>query len=294
MNKGMLSAIAFAASLAVGTTTQSFAQPLKLPAPSPAQTVKQAFGLGEVTIDYSRPLAKGRVIFGDLVPYGKVWRTGANSSTKITFSDDVSFEGKPVKAGTYALYTIPGKESWQVMLYKDVTLAGNVASYKSSDELLRVTVTPKDAGRMVESFTIGLDKVAASSATLQLLWERTLVPIKITTDIDTRISKNIESVMSAEDSRPYFQAANYYYENDKDLHQALAWADKAIEQNRAFYVVHLKAKILMKLKDYPSAIHAAEESMNLAREAKSDDYVRLNEKLIAKARQAENAGAPKR
>ena len=290
MKKGMLSAIALAASLAAGTATQSFAQPLKLPAPSPAQTVKQAFGLGEITIDYSRPLAKGRVIFGDLVPYGKVWRTGANATTRITFSDDVNFEGKPVKAGTYGLYTIPGKDSWQVMLYKDLSLGGNVANYKTSDELLRVSVTPKAAGRMVQSFTIELDKVAASSATLQLLWEHTLVPIKITTDIDARITKNIESVMSVEDSRPYFQAANYYYENDKDLHQALMWADKAIEQNRAFYVVHLKAKILMKLKDYPGAIHAAEESMNLAREAKSDDYVRLNEKLIAQARKAQNPG----
>lgn len=285
-----LSAIALAAMLALGAAAPAHAQQIKVPAPSPAQTVKQAFGLGEITIDYSRPLARGRVIFGDLVPYGKIWRTGANATTKITFSDDVSFEGRAVKAGTYGLYTIPGKDSWQVMLYKDLGLGGNVANYKSEDEVLRVSVTPKASSNMVQSFTINLDNVATSSATLRLMWERTIVPIKITTDIDTRIMKNIESVMKVEDSRPYFQAANYYYENNKDLHQALAWADKAIEQNRAFYVVHLKAKILMKMKDYEAAIHAAEESMNLAREAKSDDYVRLNEKLIASARKAQNPG----
>jgi hypothetical protein len=287
MKANKLSAIALAAVIAFSAAT-SQAQQIKVPAPSPSQTVKQAFGLGDITIDYSRPLAKGRVIFGDLVPYGSVWRTGANATTKITFSDDVIFEGQSVKAGTYGLYTIPGRESWQVMLYKDLNLAGNVSNYKKEDEVLRVTVTPKANSRMVQSLTINLDNVAPSSATLQIMWERTLVPIKITTDIDTRVMKNIESVMKVEDSRPYFQAANYYYENDKDMGQALTWVNKAIEQNRAFFVVHLKAKILMKMKNYDAAIEAAQESESLAREAKNEDYVRLNEKLIANARSAKS------
>ena len=285
MNK--LATIAGAALFALSTMTAS-AQQLKVPAPSPSQTVKQAFGLGEITLDYSRPLARGRVIFGDVVPFGKIWRTGANATTKITFSDDVLVEGKAVKAGTYGVYTIPGRDMWTVMLYTDLTLSGNVASYKTDDELVRFNVKSLDNDRMVQSFTMNLDKVASNSCTLQLMWEHTLVPIKITTDVDTRVMKSIETAMKPEDTRPYFQAANYYYDNDKDLGQALIWADKAIAQNNAFYVVHLKAKIQLKMKDYAGAIKTAEASKRLAQEAKSDDYVRMNDKLIATAKKAQS------
>jgi len=283
MQKNTFTAAAFAVLLALGAPVVH-AQQLKTPAPSPSQTVKQAFGLGEITIDYSRPLARGRAIFGDVVPYGQVWRTGANGTTKITFSEDVMIEGKAVKAGTYGLYTIPGADSWTIMLYKDLMLNGNVASYKQEDELLRVSVKPMASGRYVQSFTIGLDEVAASSATLQIMWEKTIVPVKVTTDIDTRVMKSIETAMKPDDTRPYFAAANYYYENDKDLKQALVWADKAIEQNKAFYIVHLKAKIQMKMKDYAGAIRTAEESKALAQTAKNEDYVRMNEKIIAQAK----------
>ncbi|MEO6831070.1 MAG: DUF2911 domain-containing protein [Chitinophagaceae bacterium] len=273
-------------SLAAATmfTFTAQAQSIKTPAPSPGETVKQAFGLGDITLDYSRPLARGRVIFGDLVPYNAIWRTGANSATKITFSDDVTFEGKAVKAGTYAFYTIPGKTSWEVMLTTDLVLGANVADYPASQEVIRVKVQPVHLDNMVESFTMNLDKVAATSAILQLSWEHTMVPINITTEIDARITKEIEKAMSPKDTRPYFQAANYYYENDKDLKQALAWSDKAIDQNPAYYVVHLKAKIQMKMKDYKGAILTAEKSKALAEAGKSADYVRLNEKLIEKAK----------
>lgn len=280
MKKSLLLSLAAASMFTLSAQAQS----IKTPAPSPNQTVKQAFGLGEIGLDYSRPLARGRVVFGDVVPYDAIWRTGANSTTKITFSDDVTFEGKPVKAGTYGLYTIPGKTSWEVMLTNDLKLGGNVSEYKTSEEVLRVKVPSIHIPNMVESFTINLDKVAATSASLQLSWEHTMVSINITTDIDTRITKEIEKAMSPADSRPYFQAANYYYENDKDLGQALAWSDKAIVQNPAFYVVHLKAKIQMKMKDYKGAILTAEKSKSLAMAAKNMDYVRLNDKLIEKAK----------
>jgi hypothetical protein len=259
------------------------AQALKVPAASPTQSWKQAFGLGEISVEYSRPLARNRVIFGDLVPFDNVWRTGANSATKITFTDDVTIEGKALKAGTYAIYTIPGKASWEVMIYKDLTMGGNVSKYNSADEIMRVTVKPETLNRMVQSFTINLDEVDAADAVLVMSWEKTLVPVHIHTEIDSRIVQNIQTVMAA-DSRPYFQAANYYYEHDKDMKQALAWADKAIETNKAFFTVHLKAKIQMKMKDYKGAIATAQESLKLAQAAKNDDYVRLNEKLIAEAK----------
>lgn len=280
MKKSLLLGMAAATLLAVSAQAQS----IKTPAPSPSQVVKQAFGLGEVTVEYSRPLARGRAIFGDVVPYGAMWRTGANGTTKITFTEDVNVEGKAIKAGTYGLYTTPGKTSWEIMLTNDLKLGGNVADYKKSDEVLRVTVQPLASANMVESFTINLDNVAASSATLQLMWERITVPIKITTDVETKVMKDIEKVMAPGDSRPYFQAANYYYDNDKDLKKALEWSDKAIEQNPAFYVVHLKAKIQMKMKDYKGAIATAEKSKALAQTAKNDDYVRMNDKIIEKAK----------
>lgn len=261
------------------------AQALKVPAASPTQTLKQAFGLGEISIEYSRPVARGRVIFGELVPYEKIWRTGANQATKITFTDDVTVEGKPVKAGTYSIYTIPGKASWQVMFNKDLTLGGNTSKYQASEEVLHVEVKTEANSRAVQSFTINLDQIEPADATLVMSWDKVVVPVRIHADIDTRIMKNIETVMAA-DGRPYFSAANYYYEHDQDLKQALAWSEKAIEQNKAFYTVHLKAKIQMKMKDYKGAIATAQESLRLAQEARNDDYVRLNEKLIADAKKA--------
>lgn len=273
----------FAAGLLAVSSVTAQAQALKTPAPSPLQTVKQAFALGDVTIEYSRPAAKGRVIFGDLVPFGKVWRTGANGATKITFTDDVKLEGNAVKAGTYALYTIPGKDSWEIMLYKDLTLGGNVADYNTSNELLRFKVKPVAMLQTVENFTIGMDAIAASAAKLQIMWDKTLVPVSITSDVDDKIMKSIDNALKT-DGRPYFQAANYYYENNKDLSQALAWADKAIEQNPAFYIVHLKAKIQLKMKDNKGAIETAQRSMDLSKQAKNDDYVKMNEKIIEAAK----------
>src|SRR5688500_16883358 len=147
MKTTRLTTLAISAFIALGAVT-AHGQAVKMPAPSPLQTLKQAFGLREITIEYSRPLAKGRIIFGDLVPYGKIWRTGANAAAKITFTDDVQVEGRPVKAGTYALYTIPARDSWDILLYKDLSLGGNVANYNTADELLRVRVEPRDNSRM--------------------------------------------------------------------------------------------------------------------------------------------------
>ena len=258
----------------------AFAQ-LKVPAPSPTQTIKQNFGISDFTIEYSRPGVKGRTIFGDLVPYGKIWRTGANSATKITFSDDVKIEGSVVTAGSYALYTIPNKDSWEIMLYKDLTLGGNVTEYKTENELLRFKVKTSSLSDKVETFTIAVTDLSSNTADVELSWDKTKVAFKITTDYDAKVMKNIESALAA-DKRPYYQAATYYYDNNKDMNQALVWVNKAIEMNpKAYYMVHTKAKIQIKLKDYKGAIASAEQSMALAKEEKNDDYVKLNEKLLA-------------
>ncbi len=260
------------------------AQQLKVPAPSPLQTVKQAFALSDITLEYSRPGIKTRVIYGDVVPFGKIWRTGANQSTKITFGEDVKIEGNAVAAGTYALYTVPGKDSWDIMLYKDLTLGGNVAAYKTENELLRFKVKPTALPNKVETFTINIADISSTTAVIELLWEQTRVPLNVTADIDSKIMKNIEANV-VKDNKPYFQAASYYFESNKDLKQAAEWADKAIAQNpKAYWVVLLKAKIQAKTKDNKGAITTAEQVIALAKEDGNDDYVKLGEKLIAEVK----------
>jgi len=257
------------------------AQTLKVPAGSPTQTIKQNFGVGEIAIEYSRPSIKGRVIFGGLLPFGKIWRTGANASTKITFSDDVKLEGNDVKAGTYAIYTIPNKDSWEIMLYKDLTLGGNVADYKPENEVLRFKSTPIAYLEKVETFTINLNDITPTSTTLELIWDKTKVSVKITTEIDAKVMKSIETNVVA-DTRPYFQAASYYFDNGKDLNLALNWVSKALEQNpKAFFMMMLKAKIELKLQNKSAAIASAEKTILMAKEAKNEDYVKMAEAFIA-------------
>lgn len=261
------------------------AQTLKIPAPSPTQTIKQNFALSEITVEYSRPSAKGRVVFGDVVPFGSIWRTGANSSTKITFGEDVKMEGKNVSAGTYAVYTIPNKDSWEIMLYKDLTLGGEVSDYKIENEVARVKVAPSAMPLKTETFTINFADVTPTSVKLEMIWETTKVSVNLSSEIDEKVMKNIEAALSPADKRPYYSAASYYYDNNKDMKQALEWVTKATEINpKAYWVFHLKAKIQLKLKDIDGAIKTAEQSILLAKEDKDDAYVKNNEKLIAEAK----------
>ncbi|MBA3682201.1 MAG: DUF2911 domain-containing protein [Bacteroidetes bacterium] len=271
-----------AAVVITALTATSVNAQLKVPAPSPLQTVKQAFALSDITVEYSRPSAKGRVIYGDVVPFGKIWRTGANGATKITFGEDVKVEGNDVKAGTYALYTIPNKDSWEIMLYKDLTLGGNVADYKKENELVRFVVKPTHMGDdKVETFSIDFSNLTSTTTKIELVWEKTRVAINVVADIDAKMMKSIDNALAA-DSRPYFQAASYYYETNKDLAKALEWVNKGIENNpKAFWMVMLKAKIQAKQNDKKGAVASAEQVITLATEAKNDDYVAQAKKLIA-------------
>jgi hypothetical protein len=277
LNKLQTLSMAFA----ISALSSVNAQQLKTPAPSPLQTTKQAFALSDITIEYSRPSAKGRTIYGDLVPYGKIWRTGANGPTKIAFGEDVKVEGTAVASGTYALYTIPNKDSWEVMLYKDLTLGGNVADYKKENEVAHLTVKPKALNDKTETFTIDVADITAKTANIELRWEKTAVAINVVADIDAKIMKSIDNSLAV-DSRPYFQAASYYYDNDKDLAKAAEWIDKGIAANpKAFWMVMLKAKIQAKQKDTKGAVASAQQVITLATEAKNDDYVKQAEKFIA-------------
>lgn len=256
------------------------AQQLKTPAPSPTQTIKQDFGISSVELTYSRPAMKGRKIFGDLVPYGQLWRTGANAATRIKFADDVQIGSTPVKAGEYVLYTIPNKDEWDVILNTGLKNWG-VDGYKESEDVARVKVKSIKLDEPFESFTMQFLDVKPSSTNLYIAWDKTAVAVPITTDVDSKVMAQINNIMT-KDNRPYFAAAAYYLENGKDLNQAIAWFDKAIEQNpKAFWIYHQKANALAKAGKKAEARTTAQRSMELAREANNNDYVRLNEKLIA-------------
>ena len=259
-------------------------QQINTPAPSPSSKLMQTVGLVDVTIDYSRPGKKGREIFGNLVPYDKVWRTGANASTKITFSGEVTIEGKTVPAGTYAIYTKPGKNQWAVMLYKDLSLGGRVAGYNEANELTKFMVTPMSNNRSVESFTIDINDLSNTGATINISWDKVIVPIKMTVDTDAAVVSQIERFASnptASLANDYNAAASYYLGLKKDLDKALVWIDKAIEiRPNAFWMIRTKSLIQAEMGTYKDAIKTAEQSMKIAKEANNADYVKLNQDAI--------------
>lgn len=249
-----------------------------MPQPSPLGTVTQKVGLADVSITYSRPSAKGRSIFGDLVPFDKLWRTGANASTKIKISEEVTLEGNKVPAGEYALLTIPGKAEWVIILNKDLRVSGE-ANYKQSEDLLRFKVKPQKTDSKVETFTIQFADLTSNTAYIELQWENTLVRFKLETEVDSKVMADIESKL-INPTGMYYQAARYYFDNNKDLKQALEWINKATEKQQQYWVMHLKAKIQAANGDYKGAIQTAEKAKNLAAEAKNDEYVKMNEALI--------------
>ncbi len=253
---------------------------LRTPAPSPSQTIKQDFGLSSVELSYSRPAMKGRKIFGDLVPFGKVWRTGANNATTLTFGEEVTIGGTKVPAGKYGLLTIPDKKSWTIIISKQTDVT-SPSAYKQDQDVVRVEAKTMDMNNAVESFTIQFADVKPTSCELHIMWDKTAVALPISVDVEKKVMAQIEQLMN-KDNRPYFNAAMYYMENGKDLNQALSWFDKAVEMNpSAFWIHHQRANCLAKLGKKAEAKAAAEKSKELAAAAKNDDYVKLNEKLLA-------------
>jgi len=257
------------------------AQPIKTPSPSSTQTVKQEFGLSSIELSYSRPNMKGRKIFGDLVPYDALWRTGANSATTLTFGDDVTIGGTKIPAGKYGLLTMPGATEWTIIITKQTDVT-SPAAYKADQDVVRVKVKPNAMLPFtVESFTIFFDDVKANSTNLVLVWDKTSVALPITTDIDSKIMAQIDNSMN-KDNKPYFQSAMYYMESGKDLNQANMWFDKAIAQNpEAFWIHYQKANCCAKMGKKSEALAASNKSIELAKAAKNDDYIALNNKLQA-------------
>lgn len=270
------------AAILLFTTVSSYAQ--LTPQPSSTQSILQDFGLGKISLVYSRPSVKGRKIFGGMEPYGVVWRTGANSATVIKFTDEVTLNGNKIPAGEYGLFSIPGENEWTVIINKQPKQWG-AYTYKQADDIVRFKVKTEHLNALTETMTLGFTNVTPNSCDLQMMWEHSGFTIHLTTDIDSKVMARIDSAMSTA-NKPYYDAIIYYYNNNKDMTKAVAWATE-LEKDKRFppYVPKLwKARVLLKKGDKVAAIATAQEGVKIATENKSDEYVRLNNEVIAQAK----------
>ena len=254
----------------------------RIPGASTTQTIIQDFGLGKITITYSRPNVKGRVIFGGINPYGQVWRTGANSATVISFSENVIMEGHSVPAGSYSLFTIPDKDMWTVILNKTVKQWG-AYSYKEADDFLRFQVKPINLDEKRETFTIQFANETTRSSDLHLVWDHTAIYIHLQTDDDAQITANIDELMKGNRKAYYFNAIQYYYENNKDMNKALGWALEAQKVDPGSWYKLWEARIRLRMGDKAAAIAAAQEGIKMAKASNDEEYVRLNQAVIDQA-----------
>lgn len=265
--------------LFVTLLTSSINAQIETPAPSPFQKIEQKVGLTSVIVEYSRPSMKGRKIFGGLEAYGKVWRTGANENTKITFSTDFMLDGKSLQKGTYALYTIPNKTTWDVILYTDTNNWGIPAKWDENKVAAKITVTPINMPMDVETFTITFDDLTNNSAVLGILWENVYVPLKFETPTDKMVSKSIEKIMAGPSANDMYAAAVYYLEANKDIQIAKTWIDKAVvltAKQPKFWYLRQQSLIHAKAGNKNTAIEAAKKSLELAKQAGNSGYVKMN------------------
>ena len=258
---------------------------INMPAASPKFELKGTVGLAEVKVIYSRPSARGREVAGNLIPYDKVWRTGANASTKISFSEDVKVNGNDVPAGEYALYTLFTEETATIIFSKNLTWWGSLG-YDEAEDQLRFDVPVKHPSSHYETFTISFSDFTSNSANLNMKWEHTKAMFSIETEVDSKVMADIKAqVIDSKPENPgvYYQAASYFLDTGRDSKQALEWIEKAIEgsEKEQYWTFHLKAKIQAKLGMKAQALASATKSKDLAIKAGNPDYVRLNERLIA-------------
>lgn len=258
---------------------------IRLPATSPAATIAQGIGLAMVTVDYSRPALKGRVMFGDQIPYGKVWRTGANRSTKFTVSEPIMVNGTSLPAGSYGLFTIPGQSEWTIIFSKDAVGSG-AFNYKPENDVMRFSVKPEKTAP-TEYFTVEFTDFTSTTANLTLRWENVQVKVPLKQDPDDRIMAQLKEELAKPEvkSGTYYVAADYYYETKRDLKQARAWADKVLETSKEYWTYYLRAKIAARQGDCKTAIADATAGLELARKENDDAYVKNHQRVLADCKQ---------
>ncbi len=256
---------------------------VKTPAASAPAELEVTVGLTDIEIEYSRPNKNDREIFGDLVPYGKIWRTGANKNSTISFSDDVLIDGKPLKAGKYAIYTKPEKDSWEIYFYTDNENSGLPEKWDDAKVAAKTSAKVHKIPLKVETFSISIDDLTYDSAKLNFLWDDTYVETKITVPTDKKVMASIDTTMKGSPTaQDYMSAANYFYSTDKDIQKAKKWFDAGMKDNKEprFWQLRQQSLIYAKAGDLKGAISLAQQSLDAAKKAGNADYIKMNEESI--------------
>ncbi|MES2748598.1 MAG: DUF2911 domain-containing protein [Bacteroidota bacterium] len=271
--------------LAMIIATYAVEAQVKTPQPSPKSVLNQVVGLTDVTIDYSRPSAKGRTIFGDLVPFGKVWRTGANANSTVSFSDDVVINGITLKKGKYAIFTTPKADMWEVIFYTTTDNWGTPENWDEKKVAVQTNVDPIQLSHNVDTFTIGINNITNDSATIDIAWEKTMVSVKFEVPSQKMAMASIEKALAGPTAGDYFSSAQYFFQSNGDLNKALEYVNKAVSMTKPgadtpFWYLRQKSLIQAKLGDKSGAIATAKLSLEGAEKAKNDDYVKMNNDSI--------------
>jgi tetratricopeptide (TPR) repeat protein len=256
---------------------------VKTPQASPKSTTTQVVGLTNVEIVYSRPSARGRDVFNNLVPFGKLWRTGANENTMISFSDDVVIDGKTLAKGKYAIFTTPRADNWEIVFYSDTNNWGNPENWDETKVALRTNAKSEMLNRNVESFTIGINNLDNNFAHLEISWEKTLVAIKFEVPTQKTATASIEKALAGPTAGDYYAAAQYLFQSNGDLSKALTYVDKSLDisKDKPFYYFRLKSLIQAKNGDKKGAIATAKISLAGAEAARNQDYIKMNKDSIS-------------
>ena len=265
--------------LFIGASTLFATAQIQAPQASPFSTVEQKVGLTDVTVEYSRPNMRGRTIYGDLVPYDKLWRTAANKNTMITFSDDVTVDGQTLKAGSYAIFTKPGATNWEVYFYTDTENWGVPRNWDENKIAAKTTVQSVNIPITMETFTVMFNDLSNSGAVLGIIWENTYVPIPFFVPTDQKVSASIDKAMAGPSDADYFAAAVYYLEEGKDINKAVEWIDKAVEMTSKqprYWYLRQQSLIHAKAGNKKQAIAAAKASLEGAKKAGNEDYIKMN------------------
>jgi hypothetical protein len=264
--------------LAVIGMTFSVNAQIQTPQPSPFSKIEQKVGLTDVTLEYSRPNMRGRAVFGDLIPYGQVWRLGANENTKITFSTDVTVGGTNLKAGTYAMYAVPNEKSWDVMFYTDANNWGTPEKWDESKIAAKVSIETYSTPMPIETLTLSFDDLSSAGATLGIMWADVYAGVKFEVPSDKMVSAAIDKVMKGPSAGDYYAAAVYYLQEGKDMKQAKEWIDKAMSMTPKpmFYQLRQQSLIYAEAGDKKGAIDIAKKSLAASEAAGNMDYVKMN------------------
>ncbi len=274
--KNFFKPLSIAALVALSFTTNA---QITTPQPSPGASLTQNVGLTEIKVEYSRPSVKGRTVFGGVVPFGDIWRTGANSATKFTTTDSITVAGKGLAKGTYILMTRPGQSEWEIIFNKNPT--ASAFGFKEEDNVLKVKVPSQELPFAIESFTMMIGDVTNTSASLDIIWDKTIVRVPFTNDVDAKVMAQIKQKLDGPTQNDYYAMSTYYFESGKDPKQALEFVDKALAKGKPqFWMLRHKSLVQAKIGDKKGAIASATKSLELAKEAKNNDYIRMNEASI--------------